>query len=246
MKNVFVAILCFFIVAAPVAAVSQQAYQDYLYQFNVYRKNYDDFVVAKNSYATYKTLESQTQAVAAAKTMLSQRDLLLHTYLLYLYERAESQSQSRLAPELAFLERDRATMASVTTLADATAASATLENHYLALSITVDQTIAAISLSRLAAIDQNIDRAVNRAQNEAAAKHVSTGSWMAQITQSRAATAQTMTEVARAVTLLSESADITDLAQKFADVTTRMGDAKKGLVQTAGYLTEVARQLATN
>ena len=103
-----------FVFALSVRATSSQAYQDYLYQFDLYRQKYNDFQVAKNTYEKFNTLESQSLALSSTKTMLQQRNTLLHAYLLYLYERVGEHGgitpsnkqlyQSLLANELAFLE----------------------------------------------------------------------------------------------------------------------------------------------
>ena len=106
--------------------------------------------------------------------MLSQRDLLLHAYLIYLYERVGEQGgitpvnkqlyQSLLSNELAFLEKQSGLVSSINSIGDATTASEELESHYRILSATIRQIIAGISLGQLTVIAQNFDRQVTVAQ----------------------------------------------------------------------------------
>src|SRR3972149_4862635 len=80
--------IVFLILLVPhVFASSQQAYQDYLFQFDIYRQKYSEFTVSKNEYLKSKTLTSQTTALEKTIAMLSFRDLLLRAYLLLLNEK---------------------------------------------------------------------------------------------------------------------------------------------------------------
>lgn len=58
-----------------------RAYQDYIYQYNLYREAYQEYTVAKNKYLTYKTLVTQKEALEKTKNFLQLRDQVLINYL---------------------------------------------------------------------------------------------------------------------------------------------------------------------
>jgi len=58
-----------------------KAYQDYIYNLNLYRQAYQKFVLAKNEYLSYKTLTSETKALETTKEMLETRSQAIIVYL---------------------------------------------------------------------------------------------------------------------------------------------------------------------
>lgn len=58
-----------------------KAYQDYIYNLNLYRQAYQKFVLAKNEYLSYKTLTSETNALETTKEMLEARSQAIIVYL---------------------------------------------------------------------------------------------------------------------------------------------------------------------
>lgn len=249
------------IVVAPARASSQQAYQDYLYQFDVYRQKYNDFQIAKNSFDKFKTLESESQALSATKFMLSQRDLLLHAYLIYLFERVGEQGgitpvnkqlyQSLLTNELAFLEKQSSLVSSINSIDDATTASEELESHYQVLSATIREIIAGISLGQLNVIAQNFDRQVTVAQSLfsrhstelSTEKKSMINTWILQITNKRSLYQQKIDETNAAVADLTNSNDANDLDQRFSDVIIKIGEAKQYMSDSIANLGEVVTSL---
>src|SRR3989344_509591 len=128
------------LVALPVKASSQQAYQDYLYQLDVYRQTYTDFAVAKNEYEKFKSLTSQSAALTKTIGMLTQRDVLLRAYLSLLNEklnedRVLSQTEKQLyqtviSNEITFLAEHAGRIPSIGSLDDETDAFHELESHH--------------------------------------------------------------------------------------------------------------------
>jgi len=245
----------------PVRATSQQAYQDYLYQFDLYRQKYSDFQVAKNAYDKFNTLESQSTALSATKYMLSQRDLLLHAYLVYLYERVGEQQgittvnrqlyQSLLSSELAFLETQSGLVSSINSIDDATTTSEQLESHYQVLQATIREIIAVISLGQMAVIAQNFNSQVTAAQNIfsmnsgtiSADKKSMINNWIQQISNKQSLYQSKISEINASATDLTSSTDATDLDSKFTVVLTKIGEAKQYLTDSIANLGEVASAL---
>jgi len=59
-----------------------KAYQDYIYNYDLYLKAHKEYLVAKNQYETYQTLTSQTIALEQTMAMLRARDEVLATFLM--------------------------------------------------------------------------------------------------------------------------------------------------------------------
>src|SRR3972149_6420904 len=159
--------------ARATGATSSQAYQDYLYQFEVYRQKYSDFQVAKNEYEKFKSLASQTAALEKTKIMLSQRDQLLRAYLFLLNERLnedqglnvpeKQQYQTLIKNEVTFLDGHSALVPSIGYLPEAVKVSEELQSHYNVLSRSMRQTIVAISLGQLSVLSKQYDTALQKA-----------------------------------------------------------------------------------
>ncbi len=193
--------------------------------------------------------------------MLSQRDLLLRAYLIYLLERvgeaagmtptAKQLYRSLLTDELAFLETQSGLVSSINSIDDAVTTSEQLENRYPVVQATVRQIIAGLSLAQLTVIAQNFDRQVTAAQaifsqNAAvlsADKRATIISWTQQIINKQSLYQQKINEVNAAVADLANSSDATDLDQKFTGVTTKIGEAKQYLSDAIANLGEVANAL---
>lgn len=257
MKKVAALIVTFFFLAAPVFATSQQAYSDYLYQFQQYRQNYSDFQVAQNAYLKFNTLQSQSQALTATKTMLSERDTLLHAYLLYLFERVGEQGgmttvnrqlyQSLLTNELSFLETQSGLVSSINSIDDATSTSQQLEDHYEVLQATIDEIITGISLAQLNVIYQNFNLQVTAAQNifqqnsstMSSAKQATVNSWITQITSQQSLYQQKIADINTEASTLTNINDAGSLDQAMQDITTKLGQAKQYVSDSIANLREV-------
>lgn len=147
----------------PVYAASTTAYNDYLYQYDQYRTRLNEFKVARTEYIKFKTLTSESTALEKTKSMMTQRNLLLTTYLQYLLEKLnEDQGLSTsdkqlyralLQNELTFLNGHSNLLPSIGSISDAVTVSKQLESHYALLMVTVRQTIVALTLGQLEAVN---------------------------------------------------------------------------------------------
>jgi len=254
-------VLSAFIVTS-VRATSQQAYQDYLYQFDRYRQTYSDFQRAKETYLKYHSLTSQTAAVTATQTMMTQRNLLLRGYLLFLNEKlnedqglnetAKQQYQGNLQKELTFLETQNQQIAGLTSIDEATSTSKLLETHYVPLQITIRQTIIGIALGKLSALARTFDQNLQTAQTLVSAnsgvlapeKVTIINRWLTQIQNTRGLYQQKIDEIeAAATTQFATIRTLSDMDQKIADINKKCTEAQKLLTQMTGYLGEVVQTL---
>jgi DNA repair ATPase RecN len=254
-----------FLTAVPlsiVVASSQQAYQDYLYQFDRYRQTYSDFQRAKDTYFKYRSLTSQTAAVSAAQTMMTQRNLLLRGYLLFLNEKlnedqglggsAKQQYQGNIQEELTFLETQNQHIAGLTSIDEATSTSKLLETHYVPLQITIRQTIIGISLGKLSALARAFDQNFQTAQTLVSAnadvlapeKISVVNRWLAQIQNTRSLYQQKIDEIESfAATSFTRVTILSDIDQKLADISKKFTEAQQLLTQETSYLGEVVTAL---
>ena len=243
-----------------VFATSAQARQDYLFQFDVYRQKYTDFQVAKNEYEKFKTLTSQTTALEKTKSMLGQRDQLLHGYLLLLLEKLNEESglnpstkqlyRSLIASELTFLEGHAQLIPSIGSLEDSVRVSQELESHYRVLQTSIRQILIGLSMGQLAILGQMYDAATRDAQNLIVssagyftpAKQEVVNRWVLQITNKRSLYQQKYDAISSANALL-QSNDIDDLDRQYAEITKTIAEARQYLLEGASFLTELKNAL---
>lgn len=67
-----------------IPAFASQEIDDYFFQYEQYRKTYDEFKIDRDKYLTYQTLESQIQAISSARKLIIQRSNTLRAYFLAL------------------------------------------------------------------------------------------------------------------------------------------------------------------
>src|SRR4030042_2238258 len=161
-KGVFIIILGFFMLtgyARPVYATSEQAYKDYIYQYDKYRTSYNEFKIAKNEYDKFRTLTSQTTVLEKTKVMLNWRDTLLRAYLLFLKEKLNENIgvtdtnkelyNKIITNETLFLENHAQLIPSIGTISDAVVVSNQLQSHYMVLQSSIRQVILGLSIGHL-------------------------------------------------------------------------------------------------
>lgn len=243
-----------------VSASSQQAYTDYLYQFDVYRQKYSEFTVAKNEFLKFKTLTSQTTALDKTKLMLSQRDLLLRAYLLLLNEKLNEDQglgrtekatyQALITNEVQFLEDHSRLVGNIGSLEDSSTVSKALESHYAVLGASMRQTITGVSLGKLAVISKRYDQALADAKSLITTHHgiftpqkqSTIDRWLLQITNTKSLYQQKIDTIASKNTqLIGTSTD--DQSQTFSQITKDVAEARQYLVEGSGYMRELMEAL---
>lgn len=157
-------IFSFFLVAVfllPRTASSQEsqfdffrAYQDYTFNYGVYRRAHNDYVLAKGQYLSYKTLKAKTNAQEKTLAMLQARDEVIKTYLtalrLKLVETEGVPSLEkdalfgRIDTEVAWYEDHRIRLASAGSLEDLVENSDEVKDRYPSTEILYYQTLISI------------------------------------------------------------------------------------------------------
>lgn len=241
-------------------ATSERAYQDYLYQFDLYRQKYSDFTIAKNEYEKFGSLTSQTTALSKTSDMLAQRDQLLRAYLLLLNEKLNEDRglgevqkatyRTLITNEIVFLDHHSSLVQSIGSLEDAQNISRALESHYALLQASIRQTIVGVSLGQLALLARQFD------QNLADVKALVTSSrnvflpqklatvdrWLLQIQNVRSLYQQKIDSITAKTTQLKGSS-IDGLDDAFRQLNRDLGQAKQYLVESNGFVEELIEAL---
>lgn len=133
---------------------SNRAYQDYLYNFNLYRTSYQNYLSAKNEYQAYKTLNAETKALETTRQMLQKRDETLRTYLTALRMKLgettniinyqQNLQYLKLDTETTWLASHKETLAQTNSIADLLLTSSQLEQKYPEIELLSYQTLGTI------------------------------------------------------------------------------------------------------
>lgn len=239
-----------------IKASSERAYQDYLYQFDLYRQKYSDFTVAKNEYEKFGSLTSQTTALTKTSDMLAQRDQLLRAYLLLLNEKlnedrglGETQKatyRTLINNEIGFLDQHSSLVQSIGSLEDAYNVSRELESHYAILQGSIRQTIVGVSLGQLAILARQFDqeladaKAILTTSRGAFTPHkqATIDRWLLQITNVRSLYQQKI-DASTAKTAQLKGNSIDSLDDLFRELKRDLRQAKQYLIEGNGFVGEL-------
>lgn len=248
----------------PVRASSEQAYQDYLYQFDLYRQKYNDFKVAQNEYFKFATLTSQQTALVKTRDMLGQRNLLLRAYLLLLNEKLNEGSgiaetdrsyyQTLIQNEVAWLDANTKLIPSIGSLADATKVSEELEQHYRVLQNSMLQIIAGISLGNLTGLAKLYDMNLADARALVNAnrglftpeKQSLLDRWLLQVGNTRSLYQGKVDVVTSKIPKLKGTSGAysnVDPVSLLAEIKKTLAEARQYLLEGSSYFGEIVREL---
>jgi vacuolar-type H+-ATPase subunit I/STV1 len=138
---------------------AQQAYKDYVYTFDLYKKAHSDYLLSVSQYKQAQTLASKTKAQEATAKMLEARDDVVVTYLTALRLRlSEAQGvdtvdrdglYSRLDSEIAWFNDHRQTIASAGSLSDLTEDSNAARDRFLTVEPLSYEVLSVIPLGKV-------------------------------------------------------------------------------------------------
>lgn len=263
MKKWFLTISFFLLFSLPltyIRADSKQAYTDYLYQFDEYRRTLNEFKVAKGEYLKYKTLVSQTTAIDKTTAMLSQRDLLLRSYLLFLSERLKENTaltssnrtlyESLIAKEITFLDSHSKLVGEIQSLQDSETTSKQLTSHYTILQSNIIQTIVGLTSGELTNGNQKYSEALSNAEivinahrsEYAPEKQATLDRWLLQIKNKQSLYAQKMDSV-NTMNGQLKSASLDELNTIFLRMQKEMNEAKQYLLEGTSFIRELREAL---
>ncbi|MBI5613554.1 hypothetical protein HY947_01390 [Candidatus Gottesmanbacteria bacterium] len=247
--------------ATSIFASSDQAYKDYIFQFDTYRTKNAEFLVAKNEYEKFKSLSSETGALDKTKLMLSQRDQLLRAYLLLLNEKLNETKgmnttdrnlyQTLIANEVMFLQKHSTIVTSIGSLQDASNVSSELESHYGVLQSSIRQTILGISVGVLLELKSQLDDVLNRTQvlintNRGIflpQKQATVDRWLLQIDDKRILFQQKIDSILAVSAKFRGSSSIIEMDRTFQEQKSQILEAKQYLIEAQSYIKEVMTTL---
>lgn len=256
----FVIFVIFVIFVPRIRASSERAYQDYLYQFDLYRQSYSDFTIAKNEYEKFGSLTSQTKALTKTSGMIAQRDQLIRAYLLLLNETlnedkglGDSQKltyHTLINNEITFLDQHASLVGSIGSLEDATNVSRELESHWAVLGSSMRQTIVGVSLGQLALLGRQFDQTLADAKAIIATsrtsftpqKQATIDRWLLQITNTRSLYQQKIDSITTTNAHL-KGTTIDSLDEAFRQLKRDLGQAKQYLLEGNRFMGELIESL---
>jgi hypothetical protein len=154
---------------------SGRAYQDYLYNVNLYRQTHDAYVVAKESYLNYQTLNSQAEAFNKTLLMLQQRDEVIRTYLFVLRLKLleltgiknylQSQLFLKLETEFTWYKKHAEILPSAGNLEDLIDSSKQAQDRYKSTLILIYQTLGTIPIGQSADLSEKINSTLKLTNN---------------------------------------------------------------------------------
>jgi hypothetical protein len=257
---IFPVLFVFLLFVTPVRAASDKAYQDYLYQFDVYRQKNNDFKVAKDEYNKFKTLNSETTLLDKTRQLLTQRDFLLKTYLIVLSEKLrENQGltsadsslyQTLITNENLFLDDHMQLINSIGTIQDAEQVSEKLSSHYLILSTSIRQIIIGLALGKLTNLSNEFDMVYRNLQsfenshrtNLSSAKQIIADRWLVSIESKRNLHQQKINEIV-ATNAKMKSSSLEDLDRIMNDAGRGLSEARVYLQEASSYMGELVNSM---
>ncbi len=137
---------------------ADRAFQDYLYNTNLYRQSHSEYIIARESYLKYQTLTSKNTALEKTRLMLKNQDEVTRTYLTALRLKLAEVSgitnygqnvlYLRLDDEIPWFQKHQQSLNSAGTIEDLVSLSEDGRNQYQKTEILAYQTLGAILTSK--------------------------------------------------------------------------------------------------
>lgn len=255
------AVLIFFslTIATSLYAASPQAYQDFQFQFDVYRQRFGDYRVALGEYKKYSSLASEQDALDKAKILIAQRNQVARAYFLFLNESlTESPSmpptdlnlyQRIITNEIAFLDQETTLAPSLSSLNDVEKVSQEFIKHYPTMQSAFRQVIVATQLGYLRYFAKQFDAVASHAQalvnaNRSAmtdTKRATLDRWVLALSNKRSLYQQKVDSVR--IGAFKLTGDVADQDRKFVVLLRDLSDARQYLLEGASFFTEVENAL---
>lgn len=149
---------------------ANKAFEDYLYNVNLYRQSHSEYIVAKESYLKYQTLTSKNNALEKTKLMLKNQDEVVKTYLTALRLKLAEVSginnynqnvlYLRLDDEIPWYQKHQESLNSVGTLEDLTSLADNGKEQYQKTEILAFQTLGAVLNSKQEVFYEEINQRI--------------------------------------------------------------------------------------
>lgn len=153
-----------------------QAYKDYVYNYNLYRDSHLKYISSRGEYLSYKTLNAETKALEATREMLQKRAEALRTYLIALRLKLvettgiTNYQQNlifvKLDSELGWLTAHKDSLSSPGSLADLVKVSGELEQKYPSLEVLIYQALGTILAGKENSLRERISQQTKKTEEK--------------------------------------------------------------------------------
>lgn len=172
----FILYLLSFIWSQPVLADYTSAYNDYTYNYTVYRNTYNDYQVSKSTFLTYHTLTAQSDAINKLRAVLKARDQVVFGYYNLLQEKLnatpgvtddfESTFGKVKDSEQSWLTDHQKKIDAAASLDDLNSASSEFENRYPQMDTETKQAIGSVLLAKENTLAAQVDTFITNLQTK--------------------------------------------------------------------------------
>lgn len=221
-------------------------YQNFLKVYDSYRTADQNYLTTRNQYLTYNTLTAKSDALAAVKTFLTDRNQVLLSYTTLLLERNADQTYGpALNNETNFLNQINNQIPAVGSLDDAVQISGQVEGNLLQYQTTSRQIVGSIVRAKIDSIRQNVMDLENQAgvlitQIKATGKDTSTlERWLLDAKNKELLGEQKLSEVQTKITNLSASS-VDDLNSQYNQIQFTLFEANQYYKETLNFLAELS------
>lgn len=155
-----------------------RAYQDYLYNLNLYRTSHLAYLSARNEYLTYKTLTAETRALETTREMLKNRAEVLKTYLTALRMKLaettgitnyqQNMQYLKLDNEVTWLSSHKESLSSPGSIADLLKVSSQLEEKYPGIELLSYQTLGTILAGKENSLREKVEAQAKKTEEKIA------------------------------------------------------------------------------
>lgn len=242
-----------------VKASSQQAYQDYQYQFSIYRQRLSDYQVALNQYKQFKSLASQQDVLEKVKLYIAQRGNVAKTYFLFLNEKitenpgmiaSEKQTyRAILTNQIAYIDQHLVLAPSIASLDDAQKVSEKFESNYDVMQSAYRQIIGALELGYLDYFSRQFDEVAVHAQalinasriDSSPQKQAILDRWLLALSNKHTLFQQKANTIRSTIPKIT--GDVQQQERIFQQLQSSVNAARQDLLESAAYLKELETAL---
>ena len=243
-----------------VYATSQKAYQDYQFQYDMYRQRLGEYRIAKNEYDQFHSLASQQNALDKAKLLIAQQDNAAKTYFLFLNEKLNENPgihanelyiyRAIITNQIGYLDQNVTLVPSAASLEDAAKISEAFASNYETMQSGYRQTIAVIELGYLDFFASKFNNAAIHAQSliVAAKSHAKAEKqsvldrWLLALSNKQSLYQQKSNTIRSSISKLT--GDVTQQDRLFLQLQSKFAEAKQDLIEAASYLKEIEQALS--
>jgi len=258
--SVFLLVFCF--IAAPLSQVnasSQQAYQDYQFQFDLYRQRLADFQIAMTQYKQFNSLASQQDALDKVKLLIAQRSNAGKAYFLFLNEKLTENPglisnelgiyRTIITNQVGYLDQNMVLAPSIASLDDASRVSEQFVNNYETMQSAYRQTVAGIELGYLNYFAKRFNELaiksqalINAARVDATPeKQAVLDRWLLTLSNKYSLYQQKANSIRSGIPKIS--GDVMQQDRLFQQMQINFGAARQDLVEASSYLKELETAL---